>query len=98
MMIPGAKSADLRGLERSARHFMCGVATVAAITGLSFQAGLLGMVPQYERQSWYLVSEHAGFTVTSVVSDEATCRKREEPSRVCYSGVSMQAEPFGSTH
>lgn len=98
MMIPGAKLADLRGLERSARRFMCGVATVAASTGLAFHADLLGVTPQYERQSWYLVSEHAGFTVTSVAPDEAACRKREEPSRVCHSGISMQAEPFGSPH
>ncbi|MBC7514331.1 MAG: hypothetical protein H7234_07845 [Herminiimonas sp.] len=93
MTILGAKFADLQGLERGVRWLMCVVATGAAITGLAFEAGLLSMAPQYERQSWYLVSEHAGFIVTSVADDEAACRKREKAPAVCYSGGAMQARP-----
>lgn len=93
MTMLGEKFADLQGLERGARRLMSVVATSVAITGLAFEAGLLSMAPQYERQSWYLVSEHAGFVVTSVVDDEAACRKREKAPAVCYSGGNMQARP-----
>ena len=97
MMNPVAKSIDLQGLERTARRFMCGVASVAAITGLSFHAGLLSMAPQYDRQSWYLVSEHAGVVVTRVEPDEAACRKRQEGVAACHSGAAMQSRAIVAT-
>lgn len=88
-----AKMADLYGLERRARQVMGVAASCVAIVGLSFEAGLVRTAPSYERQSWYVVREHAGFIVTSEVADEAACRKREERSSTCHSGASMQAKP-----
>lgn len=91
MSIRDAKAAALHGLERRARWLMGAVATGAAIIGLAFQGGLLSMAPQYDAQSWYLVSEHGGFIVTSVAPDEAACRKREKAPAACYSGRRMQS-------
>lgn len=98
MSILDAKVGDLQALERSARRCMVAVATGAAIIGLAFQAGLLSMAPRYEAQSWYLVSNHAGFVVTSVVEDEAACRKLEKAPAACYSGRSMQSGPGIGRH
>ena len=98
MTVLGAKIKDLQVFERGARRLMTVVATGAAITGLAFEVGFLSMAPQYDRQSWYLVSEHAGFVVTSVVDDEAACRKREKAPAVCHSGGSMQSRPASVKH
>ena len=98
MAILGAKMKNFQDLERGARRLMTVLATGAAITGLAFEAGLLRTAPQYDRQSWYLVSEHAGFVVTSVADDEAACRKREKAPAVCHSGGSMQSRPASGKH
>ena len=93
MSILDAKVMSLQGFERGARRLMGAAAAGAAIVGLAFHGGLLSMMPQYDAQSWYLVSEHAGFVVTSVVADEAACRKLEKASAACYSGRRMQSRP-----
>lgn len=79
----------LAQFEHRARTWMSGVAVVGAAICLCFRAGLLSTSPVYERQSWYLVSEHAGFIVTSEADDEAACRKRETMEAVCHSGSSL---------
>lgn len=79
-------------LERSARLVMGGVAVTAAIFGVMLESGVVSRAPTYERQSWYLVTSHTGFTVTSELEDESACRKREEPGSVCRSGSSMVDE------
>ena len=87
---------SLRSLERTARLLMSGMAVLAAMIGLSFKAGLISTVPIYDRQSWYLVAEHAGYVVTSQVDDEAACRKREHAGAVCRSGSSLADQRPGS--
>ena len=80
---------DWSHLERRARFVMGSVALVAVVMGLTFKTGLVSTMPTYERQSWYLVSEHHGFVVSSQVNDEAACRKRQRGTDVCRSGQSM---------
>ena len=76
-------------LERRARFVMGAAALVAIVLALTFKTGLVSTMPTYERQSWYLVSEHRGFIVSSQVDDEAACRKRASASAVCRSGQSL---------
>ena len=80
---------DWRRLERRARFVMGALALAAVVLGLTFKAGLVSNMPSYDRQSWYLVSEHHGFVVSSQVDDEAACRKRASASAVCRSGQSL---------
>ena len=89
MAIQSRSASSLHTFEYRARIWMSGVAIVAAFFGLSFKAGLISTAQVYDRQSWYLVSEHAGFIVTSVVDDEAACRKRETADAVCHRGSSL---------
>lgn len=83
-----AKS-DWRLLERRARFVMGSATLVAVVLGLTFKTGLVSTMPSYERQAWYLVSEHGGFVVSSQVDDEVACRKRASASAVCRSGQSL---------
>ncbi len=80
---------DWNHLERRARFIMGSAALVAVVLGLTFKTGLVSTMPTYERLSWYLVSEHNGFMVSSQVDDEAACRKRASTSAVCRSGASL---------
>lgn len=80
---------DWNHLERRARFVMGTAALAAVVLGLTFKTGLVSTMPSYERQSWYLVSEHNGFVVSSQVDDEAACRKRASASVVCRSGQSL---------
>jgi hypothetical protein len=89
MAITNRSATGLPGFERTARICMSGVAIIAAFIGLSFKAGLISKAPVYDRQSWYLVSERAGYVVTSEVDDEAACRKREKSDAICRSGSSL---------
>ena len=84
-------------LERGARLVMGGVAVTAAMLGLMLESGLVSTVPQYDRQSWYLVTGHAGFTITRELADEAVCRKREGADSVCRSGSSMMDQGMTKT-
>ncbi len=97
MAISNGDAISLRGLERSARMLMGGVAITAAFIGLTYKAGWISSAPDYDRQSWYLVSEHDGFTLTSRLEDEASCRKKEKAPAVCRSGSSLMDQAgFGS--
>ncbi len=89
MALTSRSAPALQTFERTARVWMGGVAVVAAMVGIGFNAGLISTVPVYDRQSWYLVSEHAGFIVTSRVDDEEACRKREKSDAICRSGSSL---------
>ena len=93
MAVPGRAMGNLHRLERGARIALGGVAISAAVIGLLFKSELLSTSPTYDRQSWYLVTEHAGFIVTSRLDDEAACRKLEKPASFCRSGSSLQ-EPL----
>jgi hypothetical protein len=84
----------VRNVERSARLMMGGVAITAAVVGVSFKAGLISTAPDYDRQSWYLVTIHAGFAVTNRVDSEADCRKQENSASVCHSGTAMMNQPL----
>ncbi|MBC7414531.1 MAG: hypothetical protein H7327_06315 [Herminiimonas sp.] len=83
-------------LERRARFIMGAAALVAVVLGLTFKTGLVSTMATYERQSWYLVSEHDGFVVSSQVDDEAACRKRESAAAVCRSGESLVDQHGGT--
>lgn len=83
---------DWSHIERRARFVMGAAALVAVVLGLTFKTGLVSTMPSYERQSWYLVSQHEGFIVSSRVDDETSCRKQENASSVCRSGESLLAE------
>lgn len=89
MAILNRYAASLRSVERAARMCMGTAALLGATLGLCFKFGLVSTAPDYERQSWYLVMERGGFTVISVLEDEATCRKRESADAVCRSGSSL---------
>lgn len=80
---------NLENIERLARYVMGSVALVAGMAAVLVTTGLIGTAPSYERDAWYLISEHDGFVVTRLVSDEATCRKREQRSKVCRSGKTL---------
>ena len=80
---------DWLHFERRARFVMGFAALVAVMLGLTLKTGLVSTMPSYERQSWYLVSEHGGFVVSTQVDDEAVCRKRASASTVCRSGQSL---------
>lgn len=84
----GAKM-DWSRLERRARFVMGLAALVAVVLGLTFKYGLVSTKPTYERQSWYLVSDHHGFVISRRVDDEAACRKRSSALAVCHSGQSL---------
>ena len=80
---------DWNHVERRARFVMGSAALVAVVLGLTLKTGLVSTMPTYERLSWYLVSEHNGFVVSSQVDDEAACRKRASASVACRSGQSL---------
>ena len=80
---------EWRHLERRARFVMGSAALVGVVLGLVFKTGLVSTMPTYERQSWYLISEHNGFVVSSLVDDEAVCRKRASESTICRSGQNL---------
>ena len=82
-----------RSIERQARLVMGSLAILAALLGLSLKADLIRSAPDYDRQSWYLVSQHQGFMVTTLTNDEAACRKRQAPDATCHSGSSMADHP-----
>lgn len=79
----------LCSVERRARFGFGCVAIVVAAMGLCFKTGLVDTRASYDRQSWYLVTEHDGFMVTSQVKDERSCRQLETISTGCRSGKSL---------
>lgn len=86
---------NIRSLERGARFFMGVVAAMAVLVLITFKTGLIKTSADYDRQSWYLVTEREGYTITSQLADEAACRQREEmlaaksAGSVCRSGASL---------
>lgn len=82
-------SAKISTIERRARYVMGMGSVVVVLSAMAFKSGLISTAPTYDFRSWYLVSEHTGFLVTSVYADEAQCRSNQKPSSVCRSGKSL---------
>jgi hypothetical protein len=76
-------------VERRARFGFGCVAIAVAVMGLCLKTGLVDTRASYDRQSWYLVTEHDGFMVTSQVEDERSCRLQETTGSGCRSGKSL---------
>jgi len=89
MAILKRRGIDLPELEQRVRWTMCAVTVLVGVTGLAFKAGLITVVPAYDRLSWYLVSKFAGMTVTKQFDDESTCRKLQTPQAQCRSGKNL---------
>jgi hypothetical protein len=96
MAILKRRTVTLWDIERAARRFMMAVAAAAAMVGLSCHAGLISADANYERQAWYLMTEHDGFMVTTRFDNEAACRPLASPTAACSSGASLMDRPLAT--
>lgn len=85
-------AATIRKWEQRARYAMGGAACIGVLGLMAFKLGWISTMPSYKDQSWYLVGERAGVIIASEYEDEASCRRNEQPSKVCRSGKSLMDE------